>query len=131
MRRKLQQLHEDHYTMDQILPTLHGKRYFSVIDTKKGYWHEELDHESSLLCTFNMPFGRHKFKRLPFGLFVSQDIFQRKLDAVFSNTDNITGIADDIIVSGSTPREHDKAFIDAMEAARKHNIGFNSEKLQF
>ncbi len=108
-----------------------GKDIFSVIDPKKGYLHEELDHESSLLCTFNTPFGRHRFKRLPFGLVVSQDIFQRKLDAIFSNIDHVTGIADDIIVSGSTPREHDKAFIDAMEAARKHNVGFNSEKLQF
>ena len=51
---------EDYYsiTIDEILPLLHGKRYFSVVDTAKGYWHVELDQESSLLCTFNTPFGR-------------------------------------------------------------------------
>ena len=61
----------EHYvtrTIDEILPKLHGKKYFSVIDTKKGYWHVELDDESSLLTTFNTPFGRYKFNRLPFGL---------------------------------------------------------------
>ena len=69
----------EHYvtrTIDEILPKLHGKKYFTVMDTKKGYWHVELDDESSLLTTFNTPFGRYRFNRLPFGLWMSQDIFQ-------------------------------------------------------
>ena len=49
--------HYYHRTFDEILPLLHGKRYFSVVDTAKGYWHVEFDHESCLLCTFNTPFG--------------------------------------------------------------------------
>ena len=101
----------EHYysrTIDEILPLLHGKRYFSLVDTAKGYWHVELDHESSLLCTCNTPFGRYGFKRLPFGTVVSQDIFQRKLDDIYKNIPNVTGIADDIIVFGSTEEEHDQ-----------------------
>jgi len=98
-------IRREHYysrTIDEILPLLHGKRYFSVIDTAKGYWHVELDQESSLLCTFNTPFRRYRFKRLPFGIVVSQDIFQRKLDDIYKNISNVSGIADDIIVFGST-----------------------------
>jgi len=48
----------EHYytcTIDELLPQLCGKKFFSVVDTKKGYWHVALDHESSLLCTFNTP----------------------------------------------------------------------------
>ena len=44
-------------TIDELLPQLHGKKFFSVINTKISYWHVTLDHESSLLCTFNTPFG--------------------------------------------------------------------------
>ena len=98
-------IRREHYysrTVDEILPLLHGKNYFSVVDTTKGYWHVELDHESSLLCTFNTPFGRYRFKRLPFGIVVSQDVFQRKLDDIYKKIPNVTGIADDIIVFGST-----------------------------
>ena len=97
---------EHHYsrTIDEILPLLHGKRYFSVVDTAKGYWHVELDQESSLLCTFNTPFGQYRFKRLPIGIVVSQDIFQRKLDDIYKNIPNVSGIADDIIVFGSTEK---------------------------
>ena len=67
-------IRREHYytrTIDEILPKLHGKKYFSVVDTKKGYWHVELDEESSMLCTFNTPFGRYKFNRLPFAVRVS------------------------------------------------------------
>ena len=51
----------EHYysrTNDRILPRQHSKQYFFLMDTKKGYWHVELDEESSLLYTFNTPFGR-------------------------------------------------------------------------
>ena len=61
------------------LPLLRGKKNFYVVDTKKGYWHVELDYPSSLLCIFNTPSGRYRFMRLPFGVVVSPDVLQRKL----------------------------------------------------
>ena len=127
-------IRREHYytrTIDELLPQLHGKKFFSVVDTKKGYWHVALDHESSLLCTFNTPFGRYRFKRLPFGVKLSQDIFQRKLDEVYRGIPNVMGIADDIVVCGSTQSEHDQAFCEMLKATRKHNVSLNSEKLQF
>ena len=82
-------------------------------------------------CTFNTPFGRYRFKRLPFGVVVSQDIFQRKLDDIYRNIPNVTGIADDIIIYGSTEEEHDQAFVNMLEATRANNVSLNSAKLQF
>ncbi len=131
LNKNIKRAHYPTRTIDEILPQLHGKKFFTVIDTKKGYWHVQLDHESSLLCTFNTPFGRFRFLRLPFGLVVSQDIFQQKLDSIFNNIPDVCGIADDLIIAGTTEEEHDRAFIEVMETARKNNIGFNSEKLQF
>ena len=127
-------IRREHYysrTIDEILPLIHGKNYFSVADTRKGYWHVELDHASSLLCTFNTPFGRFRFKRLPFGVNVSQDVFQRKLDEIYRGIPNVAGIADDIIITGSTKEEHDQAFLNMLNATRKNNVSLNSDKLQF
>ena len=124
----------EHYytrTVEEVLPSLHNQKYFSVVDTKKGYWHVELDQESSLLCTFNTPFGRYRFKRLPFGVIVSQDIFQQKLDKIYRNIPNVTGIADDIIVSGASEQEHDEAFVRMLKATQANNVSLNSGKLQF
>ena len=124
---------ENYYskTIDEILPLLHGATKISAGDTNKGYWHIELDYESSLLCTFNTPFRRFRPKRLPFGVKVSQDIFQHKLDEILRDIPNVAGIADDILVFGSSDIEHDQAFINMLETCRKNNIGLNSEKLQF
>ena len=84
-----------------------------------------------MLCTFNTPFGRYRLKRLPFGVVVSQDIFQRKLDDIYRNIPNVTGIADDIIIYGSTEEELGQAFVNMLEATRANNVSLNSAKLQF
>jgi hypothetical protein len=71
----------EHYhtrTIDDIAPKFTGATHFSVLDACSGYWMVTLDEASSLLTTFSTPFGRFKHKRLPFGLVVSQNIFQRK-----------------------------------------------------
>ena len=78
------------------------------MNTTKGYWHVEIDPDSSTPCTFNTLVGRYRFKRLPFLIVVSQDIFQRRLDDIYRNIPNVTGIIDDIIVFGSTQEKKKK-----------------------
>ena len=99
------------------------------MNTTKGYWHVQIDPDSSTLCTFNTPIGRYRFKRLPFGIVVSQDIFQLRLDD--RNIPNVTGIIDDIIVFGSTQEERDETFLNMLTATRVNNFSLNSGKLQF
>jgi len=67
-------------TLDQLLLKLNGVRVFPVAGVKSGYWHLELDKESSNLTTFNTPLGRMKWLRLPFGLKIAPEEFQRKLN---------------------------------------------------
>ena len=111
---------------------LHGKNFFSVVDTKKGYWHVELDDESSFYVLLLPLLGDiDRFKRLPFGVILSQDIFQRKLDEVYKGIPNVVGIADDIVVCGNTEQEHDRAFIEMLKTTRAHNGCLNSKKQQF
>ena len=47
-------IHREHYytrTIQELLQQLHGKKFLPFVNSKKGYWHIALDHESSLLCT--------------------------------------------------------------------------------
>ena len=64
-------------TLDEITHKLAGASMFSKLDARHGYWSVKLDDESNILTTFNSPFGRYCFKRLPFGLNLSQYVFQR------------------------------------------------------
>ena len=70
----------------------------------------ELDPESRKYTTMALDIGRFQWTRLPMGSIVAQDVFQRKLDAIFLDIPSVTGIADDMVIYGKTDLEHDKTF---------------------
>ena len=93
-----------------------------------GYWSIVLDQDSSLLMTFNSPFGRYHFLRLPFGLVCSQDIFQKKMDQILKECQRCIRITDNITVHGPTEVEHDAHLQNLMQIACKYNLVLNSQK---
>ena len=117
-------------TLEEITYQFSGATVFSKLDARHGYWSIVLDHESSLLTTFNSPFGRYRFKRLPFGLKVSQDIFQEKMDMILEQCPGTLGIADDIAVFGATSEEHDRHLHNLMQVPRKYGLIFNLDKCE-
>lgn len=114
--------------MEEISHRLAGAKHFSKLDAKHGYWAIQLDEESSLLTCFNTPVGRYRYLRCPFGLKMSQDIFQQKMDQILETCKGAIGISDDICVYGRTIQEHDQNLIETMETARKYGLVFNKEK---
>ena len=107
----------DHHvtpTLEDILPLFKDTKYFSIVDAKSGYWNVELDEESSYLTIFNSPFGQYRFLRLPFGLKMSQDVFQSKIDQLMEGCVGTTSIADDMIVYEETGKEHDRRLHELM-----------------
>ena len=118
-------------TLDDILPKLSKARTVSMGDATSGYWHVPLDLQSSLLTTFNTPWGKFRWLRLPFGLKIASDVFQERLDRVLELIPCTIGIADDIIVYGESEIEHDANFITLCETARENGLKLNARKLQF
>ena len=47
-------------TVDELSAELSGCTTFNVMDAKQGFWSVTLDHESSLLTTFNTPWGKYQ-----------------------------------------------------------------------
>ena len=70
-------------TPEDISHLLADFTMMTVLDYKKGYWHQELDIVSSYLTTFNMEFRRYQYTVMPFGTTVVGNVFQRKLDQCF------------------------------------------------
>ena len=66
-----------------------------------------LHPDSRKLTTKALDIERFQQTRLPMGSIVAQDVFQRKLDAIFLNLPGVTGIVDDIIIYGNDDLEHD------------------------
>ena len=115
--------------VDDIVPELNGSDLFSKLDLKDGYWHVKLSKESSYLTTFSTPFGKFRYTRLPFGLCVSQDVFQYKVDETYGPCEGAIGISDDITIHGKGDAHHDQRLHAAMEKTRKSNLCPNYEKL--
>lgn len=91
-------------TTDEVLCKLAGKKIFTVLDEKDGYWQVKLDKESSLLCTFNTPWGRYRFKRPPFGIKSAGEVFQQRNCEAFGDIQGVHIIADDIIIAVATEK---------------------------
>ena len=117
-------------TMEELGHKFSGAKFFSKLDALSGYWSLRLAESSQLLTTFNTPFGRYCFKRLPFGLSVSQDVFQAAMDDGLHDLQGIVSIADDIAVFGSTEKEHDDNLHALMRCTREINMVFNADKCQ-
>lgn len=117
-------------TVEEISLKLRGKSVFTVLDMKEGFYHVQLDDESCKLCTFITPFGKYCFKRLPFGLSVSPEVFQRMNEKVFEGLE--VGIYfDDIVIAGKDEYEHDMLLKQVIERAKKFGVVFNTKKIQY
>ena len=112
-------------TLDELLPKLSRAKVFSTLDAKDGFYQVGLDENSSLKTTFWTPFGRYRYRRLPFGINLAPEEFECKLHEKL----------DDILVMGHGDNEeeakqnHDENLVRLLEQARKANLRLNSSKM--
>ena len=95
LNKSIKRPHYPTKTIEDISYKLRGAKIFRKLDARQGYWAINIDHESNLKTTFNSPHGRYRFNRLQFGLCLSQDVFQLKMDMIIENCPGTLGIADD------------------------------------
>lgn len=118
-------------SIEDITSKLSGKQYFSVLDFKDGFYQIKLEEESSKLTTFSTPFGYYKFLRLPFGLSLAPEYFQKINYKNFGDIKNTIIYFDDLLIATDSLEEHDKTLKKVIERAREKGIKFNKEKFQF
>ena len=105
----------------------------SIIDASWGYHNLKLDKQSPYLTTFACPFGRYRYKHLPFGAVPAGNTFQRKIDKIFNDMLNVLGIADDILVIGydTDGIDHDEAVYKVLKQCQDVNLKLNKDKCNF
>ena len=123
-------------TIEDIATKLHKAKVFTVLDVKNGFWHVKLAEESSYLTTFNTPFGRYRWIRMPFGLCSAPEIFQRRMHEMVEGMDGIEVIADDFLICGcgntqqEAIRDHNKILRRFLVKCEKQNLHLNSAKVK-
>ncbi len=124
----------EHYqipTREEIISEMSGASYFMMLDASQGFWQLKLEESSTRYCTFNTPFGRHCFPRLPFGIKSAPEIFHRAMEQIIEGLDGVPVYIDDIIIWGSTAQEHNERLNRVMECIQKHGLKLNKSKCEF
>ena len=117
-------------TIDELVHKLRGATVFSSLDAASGYWQFPLAEAASKLTTFITPFGRFRFKRLPFGISSASEIFQREMTALLEGIEGILIYQDDILVYGSSVEEHDKRLNAVLDRIIASGLQLNKRKYQ-
>ena len=118
-------------TFKEVSARLRNPKYFTIIDQSDSFWQIELTEDCRDLTTFSTPWGRYRFKRMPFGISSASEVQQKKSEQLFGDIPNVYIINDDTRIAGDTEQEHDEAMINVLELAVENGVKFNWPKLQF
>ncbi|KAF7664615.1 hypothetical protein LDENG_00171990 [Lucifuga dentata] len=130
LNKAIQRQHFSIPTPEDVQCKLAGKKIFTILDEKDGYWQVKLDDASADLCTFNMPWGRYQFTQLPFGIKSASEVFQQLNSESFGDISGVHIIADDMIIAAETKEEHNCILQRVMDRAIELNVKFSAAKIQ-
>ena len=117
-------------TVEEIAHQLAGAVVFTKADALKAFLQVHLTEASSKLLVINTHKGRYRFKRMPFGAKMSQDVFQMKMDLIMEKCPGVISIHDDIVIYGTSDQDHDSNLINLMNVAQLEGLVLNSKKLE-
>ena len=123
----------EHYplrTVEEVISQMPNAKIFSKLDATSGFWQLRLDEPSSKLCTFIIPYGRHRVVRLPFGIKSAPEVFQKIISQMVSDIEGAEAIIDDILVWGSDHKEHDQCLKKVLDRAREYNLKLGAGKCE-
>ena len=117
-------------TVEEIAHQLAGAVVFTKADALKAFLQVHLTEESSKLLVINTHKGRYRFKQMPFGAKMSQDVFQMKMDLIMERCPGVISIHDDIVVYGVSKEVHDANLVNLLNVAQIEGLVLNSKKLE-
>ena len=119
--------------IDDILDQLGRAKYFSCLDLMSGFHQIELEESSRDITSFSTSNGSYRFTRLPYGLKVAPNSFQRMMQFAFAGLKPAQAFLymDDLIVLGCSEKHMLKNLKDVFSMCRKHNLKLHPDKCSF
>lgn len=119
--------------IDTILDQLGRAKYFSTLDLMAGFHQIPLDQDSRKYTAFSTSSGHFNFKRLPFGLNVSPNSFQRMMNIAMAGLTLECAFIyiDDIVITGCSTTHHFENLRKVFERLRHYNLKLNASKCKF
>lgn len=127
LNRALKRPHYPMATVEEVANHLTGAKLFTTLDASSGFWQLPVDEESSKLLTFNTPWGRYRFTRLPFGICSAPELYQREMDRLFAGLP-VKIIVDDFLLHGKDQNDLDQKMTAVLKRSREVGLKFNPRK---
>lgn len=118
-------------SVETIAPKLAGARIFTKLDLKSAFHHIELHEESRFITTFMTKRGMMQFTRLPFGINVAPEVFQRVLQEILSGCEGCVNYIDDILIFAKNEEELESRTSAVIERLKANNLTLNTEKCEY
>ena len=131
LNRAVVREHFSMQTTEDVISRMSKAKVFSVLDANHGFWHVKLDKESSKLATFNTPFGRYSYTRLPFGINTAPEVSQNIMSHLFDDIEGVEVIVDDLVVWGENTEQPDFRLRQVLDRCRERNLKLNKDKCRF
>lgn len=87
LKKAIRREHFPMTTVENVFAGMPQAKVFSVLDTTSGYCQVKSDEASPTFCTFNTPFGRYRFTRLPFGIKSALEECQNRTLELFADVE--------------------------------------------
>ncbi|MGH7954793.1 MAG: reverse transcriptase family protein, partial [Gloeomargaritales cyanobacterium] len=118
--------------MRQIIQEQAKFTYITKLDLSMGYFHLELDPESSKICTIVVPWGKYRFKRLPLGVHPAVDIFQALMQALFQDFEKVRTFLDDLkLCTSESFDDHLQHLGKVLQVLLENNLSLNVKKCEW
>lgn len=124
----------DQYTtpcIDEVLDSLSGSRWFSVLDLRSGYYQIAMAEEDKEKTAFICPLGFFQLERMPQGITGAPATFQRLMEKIFGDMNLLQVIVylDDLIVFGKSLDKHDERLLKVLDRLEKAGLKLSGLQL--
>ena len=92
--------------IDDLIDTVGQSKYISKIDLNKGFHQIPLTKNAQTISAFITPFGLYEYKVMPFGMRNSPATFQRTMNFLLHDLEDVQVYLDDIIIYSDTWSQH-------------------------
>ncbi|UYV71047.1 K02A2.6-like, partial [Cordylochernes scorpioides] len=117
--------------VEHMLGQLGEARFFSKLDANSGFHQIPLSPDCQHLTTFITPFGRYKYCRMPFGISLAPEYFQRVMSIILQGMVGVMCYLDDILIFASDSKTHDRILRLVLRKLKEAKVTLNKAKCVF
>ena len=117
--------------IEDLFTSLSGGMYFTKLDLSHAYQQLQLDETLRPYVTINTHKGLFQYTRLPFGVSYAPAIFQRTMESLLQDMDQVVVYIDEILIVGRTQAEHLKKLDEVMQRLKEAGMRLKKEKCRF